>query len=178
MKLISIGAFMLVLACTVSLVAGGQSRHLIEQTWSRASDVLPESTMNRLSELTPGSSERVVLLMPPALREKLGSKLWNAVEVMIFRVLLVWHLAPALLIACLIGLAEGHWARASQRRLVQIHSPMRFTLALGGLAMIPLLVLLWVTAPLIVPINALVSCTFILAVLSLRNLIIHAPTQF
>jgi hypothetical protein len=62
--------------------------------------------------------------------------------------------------------------------LVKIHSPMRFSLALGGSAMIPMLILLWVTAPLIVPINTLVSCVFGLAILSLRNLIVHAPTQF
>jgi hypothetical protein len=178
MKLLSIGVFMLVLASAASLVSGGQSWHFIQQGWSRASDVLPESTMNGLSEMIPAYTERVVVLMPPALREKFGGKLWNAVELIIFRLLLAWHLAPAFLITCLIGLAEGHWARANQRRLVKIHSPMRFSLALGGLALIPVLVLLWVTAPLIVPINALVSCTFILAVLSLRNFIVHAPTQF
>jgi hypothetical protein len=76
------------------------------------------------------------------------------------------------------GLAEGHWARANQRRLVKIHSPMRFSLALGGLAMIPILVLLWATAPLEVPFNTLTSCVSVLAILSLRNLIVHAPTQF
>jgi hypothetical protein len=178
MKLLSIGAFMLVLASAASLVSGGQSRHFIQQSWSRASNVLPESTMNGLAAMIPAYTERVVLLMPPALREKFAGKLWNAVELMIFRLLLAWHLAPAFLIAALIGFAEGHWARANQKGLVEIHSPIRFSLALGGLAMIPMLVLLWVTAPIIVPINALVLSVFVLAILSLRNLIVHAPTQF
>lgn len=178
MKLLSIGAFMLLLASAASLVSGGQSKQFIQQSWSRASDVLPESTMNGIWAMIPAYTERVFLLMPLPVREKFESKLWNAVELMIFRLLLAWHLVPAFSIAALIGFAEGQWARANQKGLVKIHSPMRFSLALGGLAMIPVLVLLWVTAPLIVPINALVSCVFVLAILSLRNLIVHAPTQF
>ena len=178
MKLLSVGAFMLLLASAASLVSGGQSGNFIQQSWSRASDVLPESTMNRLGMMIPAYTERVVLLMPLQMREKFGGKVWNAIELIIFRLLLAWHLVPTFLIAALIGLAEGQWARASQNGPVKIHSPMRFSLALGGLATIPILVLLWVTAPLIVPINALVSCVFGLAILSLRNLIVHAPTQF
>ncbi len=174
MKLLSIGAFMLLLAAAASLVSGGQSKQFIQQSWSRASDVLPERTMNGMGSMIPAYTERVFLLMPLPVREKFGGKMWNAVELMIFRLLLAWHLVPAFSI----GFAEGQWARANQKGLVKIHSPMRFSLALGGLAMIPVLVLLWVTAPLMVPINALVSCVFVLAILSLRNLIVHAPTQF
>jgi len=178
MKLLSIGAFMLVLASAASLVSGGQSKQFIQQCWSRASDVLPESTMNRLAPMIPAYTERVFLLMPLPVREKLTSKMWNAMELMIFRLFLAWHLLPAFLIAVLIGFAEGHWARANQKGLVKIHSPIRFSVALGGLAMIPLLVLLWVAAPIIVPIKALVSFVCVLASLSFRNLIVHAPTQF
>jgi hypothetical protein len=178
MKLLWIGAFMLVLACAASLVSGGQSKHFIQQSWSGASEVLPENTMSGLAAMIPAYTERVFLLMPVPIREKFGGKIWNALELMIFRLLLAWHVVPAFFITCLIGLAEGHWARANQRRLVKIHSPMRFSLALGGLASIPMLVLLWMTAPLIVPINTLVSCVFVLAIFSLRNLIVHAPTQF
>jgi hypothetical protein len=178
MKLLSIGAFMLVRASAASLVSGGQSRQFIRQSWTRASDVLPESTMSGLAAMIPAYTERVVLLIPLALREKFAGKLWNAVELMIFRLLLAWHVVPAFFITCLIGLAEGHWARANQKGLVKIHSPIRFSVALGGLAMIPLLVLLWVAAPIIVPIKALVSFVCVLASLSFRNLIVHAPTQF
>jgi hypothetical protein len=178
MKLILIGVFTLVLASAAALVSGGQSKPLIQQSWPGASEVLPESTMSGLAARIPAYTERVVLRMPPALREKFAARLWNGVELMIFRLLLAWHVVPVLLITCLIGFAEGRWARAHQRRLVKIHSPMRFSLALGGLAMIPMLVLLWVTAPLLVPIHALVSCVFVLAILSFRNLIVHGPTQF
>jgi hypothetical protein len=178
MKLLSIGAFILVLACAASLVSGSQSGQFIQQSWSWASDVLPKSTMNRLGTMVPAYTERVFLLMPLQMREKFGGKVWNAIELMILRLLLAWHLVPAFSMVALIGFAEGQWARANQKGLVKIHSPMRFSLALGGLATIPILVLLWVTAPLVVPINTLVSCVFGLAILSLRNLIVHAPTQF
>jgi len=37
---------------------------------------------------------------------------------------------------------EGSWARANQKSLVKMHSPMRFSLALTSLAFTPVLALL------------------------------------
>jgi len=178
MRLLSIGVFMLVLASAASLVSGDQSEQFIQQSWSQASTVLPASEMKGLASMIPAYTERVFVLIPVTLREKFAGKMWNAVELMIFRVLLAWHLLPAVLIACLIGFTEGHWARANQKGLVKIHSPMRFNLALGALATIPVLVLLWVTAPLTVSVRAPLSSALGLAIFGLRNVIVHAPTQF
>jgi hypothetical protein len=45
------------------------------------------------------------------------------------------------------GFLEGRWARSNQKALVKMHSPMRFSLALVGLGFMPVLALLWITAP-------------------------------
>jgi hypothetical protein len=97
---------------------------------------------------------------------------------MIFRLLVLLHLAPALLLPLLVGLLEGWWARENQRSLIKIHSPMRFSLALMGLGFIPIMALLWVTAPMAVPAVMLVVMTAVLAIFNTRNVIVHAPTQF
>jgi hypothetical protein len=178
MRLLSIGVFMLILASAASLVSGDRSKQFIGQSWSQAWRVLPTDEMQRVASMIPASTERVFLLIPVALREKFAGKVWNAVELMIFRVLLAWHLLPAVVMAGLIGFTEGHWARANQKGLVKIHSPMRFNLALGALAVIPVLVLLWVTAPLIVSVRVPLSSALVLAIFGLRNVIVHAPTQF
>jgi hypothetical protein len=55
---------------------------------------------------------------------------------------------------------------------------MRFSLALTSLALSPVLALLWITAPLAVPPTLLVFTLGAVAVVSTRNLVVHAPTQF
>jgi len=102
----------------------------------------------------------------------------QAFELMIFRSLMLVHVIPAFLIAVIAGLLEGRWARANQKALVKVHSPMRFSLALGSLAFTPVLALLWITAPVAVPATMLVFMLGVVALVSTRNLIVHAPTQF
>jgi hypothetical protein len=81
-------------------------------------------------------------------------------------------------IALIAGLLEGSWARANQKALVKMHSPMRFSLALASLGFIPVLALLWITAPLAIPATLLVFTLGAVAISSTRSLIVHAPTQF
>jgi hypothetical protein len=76
------------------------------------------------------------------------------------------------------GFLEGRWARSNQKALVKMHSPMRFSLALVGLGFMPALALLWITAPVAVPATLLVFTLGAVAVMSSRNLVVHAPTQF
>ena len=97
---------------------------------------------------------------------------------MIFRCLLLWHIAPAFLIALIAGFLEGRWARANQKALVKMHSPMRFSLGLTSLALTPVLAVLWITAPVAVSATLFVFTLGALAIISTRNLIVHAPTQF
>jgi hypothetical protein len=104
--------------------------------------------------------------------------MWEALELMIFRSLVLWHVTPAFLIALVAGLLEGRWARANQKSLVKVHSPIRFSLALMGLGFVPLLALLWITAPVAIPTTLLVFTIGAVAVISTRNLVVHAPTQF
>ena len=176
MKLLSIGAFVLLVASAASLVSGGQSSKILQQSWLQAADVLPERTINELETVIPGYTERVFGLFPPTLRQKVVAR--SAVELMTLRLLLAWHLAPAFLIAGVIGFLEGSWARSNQKGLVKIHSPMRFSLALAGVGLTPAAILLWATAPLRVPVIVVVLFVSTLAIFSIRNLIVHAPTQF
>ena len=169
MKLLSIGAFVLLVASAASLVSGGQSSKILQQSWLQAADVLPERTINELETVIPAYTERVFGLLPPTLRHKVAARM---------RLLLAWHLAPAFLIAGVIGFLEGSWARSNQKGLVKIHSPMRFSLALAGVGLTPAAILLWATAPLRVPVIVVVLSVFTLAIFSIRNLIVHAPTQF
>jgi len=59
-----------------------------------------------------------------------------------------------------------------------MHSPMRFSLALTGLGFTLVLALLWIAAPLVVPTTLLVFTIGAVAIVSTRNLVVHAPTQF
>jgi hypothetical protein len=178
MRLLSIGVFVLLVASAASLVSGGQSSKILQQSWLHGGDVLPERTINELETAIPAYTERVFGLFPPTLRQKVVARMWSAVELMTLRMLLAWHLAPAFLIAGVIGFLEGSWARSNQKGLVKIHSPTRFSLALAGVGLTPAAILLWATTPLMVPVIVLVLFVFTLAVFSIRNLIVHAPTQF
>ncbi len=85
---------------------------------------------------------------------------------------------PAFLNAVIAGFLEGSWARANQKALVKMHSPMRFSLALTSLGFTSVLALLWIAAPLVVPTTLLVFTIGAVAIVSTRNLVVHAPTQF
>jgi len=178
MKLLSIGVFVLLVASAASLVSGGQSSKILQQSWLYATGVLPERTIRGLETVIPAYTERVFGLFPPTVRHKVGTSMWSAVELITLRLLLAWHLVPAFLIAGVIGFLEGSWARSNQKGLVKVHSPIRFSLALAGVGLAPAAILLWATAPLMVPVIVLVLFVFTLAVFSIRNLIVHAPTQF
>jgi len=178
MKLIWIGAFVLLFASVASLLSNRQSGQLIEQSWARASNVLPDTELSQLQRATPAHTAGIFARLPEPLREKFASKMWQALELVIFRSLVLWHVTPAFLIAMVAGFLEGRWARANQKALVKMHSPMRFSLALASLGFIPVLALLWITAPLAIPATLLVFTLGAVAISSTRSLIVHAPTQF
>ena len=178
MKLIWIGAFVLLFASVASLLSNRRSGQLIEQSWARASNVLPDTELSQLQRATPAYTAGIFARLPEPLREKFASKMWQALELVIFRSLVLWHVTPAFLIAMVAGFLEGRWARANQKALVKMHSPMRFSLALTSLGFIPVLALLWITAPLAIPATLLVFTLGAVAISSTRSLIVHAPTQF
>jgi ABC-type multidrug transport system fused ATPase/permease subunit len=178
MKLIWIGAFVLLFASVASLLSNRQSGQLIEQSWARASNLLPDTELSQLQRATPAYTAGIFARLPEPLREKFASKMWQALELVIFRSLVLWHVTPAFLIAMVAGFLEGRWARANQKALVKMHSPMRFSLALASLGFIPVLALLWITAPLAIPATLLVFTLGAVAISSTRSLIVHAPTQF
>jgi len=177
-KLVWIGAFVLIFASAASLVSNRQSGPLIEQSWAGASNVLPDTELSDLRRAIPAYTGRVFALLPDPFRQKFAAKTWQALELMILRSLLLRHVAPVIVIALMVGFLEGSWARASQKALVKMHSPMRFSLALMGLGFTPVLSLLWIAAPLVVPTTLLVFTIGAVAIVSTRNLIVHAPTQF
>src|SRR6266699_4742705 len=178
MKLIWIGAFVLLFASIASLISNRQSGRLIEQNWARASNVLPDTELGELRRAIPAYTARVFALLPDPFRQKFAAKTWQALELMILRSLLLRHVAPVIVIALMVGFLEGSWARANQKGLVKMHSPMRFSLALMSLSFIPVLALLWVAAPLAVSATLLVFALGTVGIISTRNLVVHAPTQF
>src|SRR6266480_3985974 len=178
MKLIWIGAFVLLFASVASLVSNRQSGRLIEQSWARASNVLPDTELSEFRGAIPAYTARIFALLPDPFRQKIAAKTWQPLKLMILRCLILWHVAPATLIALIVGFLEGSWARANQKGLVKMHSPMRFSLALMSLGFIPVLALLWVAAPLAVSATLLVFALGTVGIISTHNLVVHAPTQF
>ena len=178
MKLAWIGALLLLFASVANLISNRQSGRLIDESWKTASHVLPESELVELQRTTPAYATQVFARLPEPLREKFAAKTWQAVELMIFRFLILRHVVPAFLIAVIAGFLEGHWARSNQKTLIKMHSPMRFSLALASLGFIPVLALLWVAAPLVISTTLLVFALGTVGIISTRNLVIHAPTQF
>ena len=178
MRFVWVGALLLLIASVASLISNRQSEQLIEKSWASASDVLPDTELSDLRRAIPAHTARIFALLPDPFRQKFAGKMWPALELMILRSLLLRHVAPAIVIALIAGLLEGSWARANQKALVKMHSPMRFSLALASLSFIPALALLWIAAPLAIPATLLVSTLGALAISSTRSLIVHAPTQF
>jgi Domain of unknown function (DUF4400) len=178
MRFVWVGALLLLFASVANLISNRHSGRLIDESWTPASHVLSEPELIELQRATPAYTAGIFARLPEPLREKFASKMWQALELMIFRSLVLWHVIPAFLIAMIAGLLEGRWARANQKSLVKVHSPMRFSLALMGLEFVPLLALLWITAPVAIPTTLLVFTIGAVAVISTRNLVVHAPTQF
>jgi hypothetical protein len=178
MKLIWIGAFVMLFASAASLVSNRQSGQLIDQSWARATNVLPDTELSDLRRAIPAYTARVFALLPDPFHQKFAAKTWQALELMILRSLLLRHVAPVILIALIAGFLEGSWARANQKALVKMHSPMRFSLALTSLGFTPILAALWITAPVTVTPTLVVLVLGTLAIISTRNLVVHAPTQF
>ncbi len=178
MRLVWVGALVLLVASLASLVSNHQSRRLLDEGWASAANVLSDARMSDLERSTPAYSRRVFALIPEPLRERFAAKMWTAVEVMLFRSLLLWHVTPALLIPFIIGFSEGSWTRSNQKTLIKMHSPMRFSLALMIQGLIPVVALLWITAPIALSATLLVLAIGTLTIVSTRNLIVHAPTQF
>ena len=178
MKLIWIGVLLLLFASVASLISNRQSGRLIDESWTTASRVLPESELSQLQRATPAYTAVIFARLPEPFRQKIAAKTWQPLELVIFRSLILWHVAPATLIALIVGFLEGSWIRTNQKSLVKMHSPMRFSLALASLGFIPVLALLWIAAPLAIPATLLVFTLGALAISSTRSLIVHAPTQF
>jgi hypothetical protein len=174
-KLIWIGVLLLLFASVASLISNRQSGRLIDESWTTTSHVLPEPELSQLQRATPAYTAEIFARLPEPLREKFASNMWEALELMIFRSLV---LTPAFLIALVAGLLEGRWARANQKSLVKVHSPIRFSLALMGLGFMPVLALLWITAPIAVPATLLFFTLDAVGIISTSNLVVHAPTQF
>ena len=178
MRFVWVGALLLVIASVASLISDRQSGRLIGESWTPASHVLPAAKLSEIQRATPVYTAVIFARLPEPLRQKFASKMWQSLELMIFRSLMLWHVVPAFLIAVVAGFLEGRWARANQKALVKMHSPMRFSLALTSLALSPVLALLWITAPVAVPPTLLVFALGAVASISTRNLAVHAPTQF
>lgn len=178
MKIVWIGAVLLVFASLASLISNQQGGRLIEESWASATNVLPDAELIELQRAVPAYASRAFALLPEPFRQRLATKTWKAVELMIFRSLVALHLVPAILVLFFVGFLEGSWARSNQKTLIKMHSPMRFSLALGTLALTPVLALLWITAPVSVSAAVLVLLVGSLALFSIRNLIVNAPTQF
>ncbi len=178
MRFVWVGALLLVIASVASLISNRQSGRLIDASWTTASLVLPESKLLELQRAVPTYTISVFARFPEPFREKLAGKTRQPLELMVLRFLLLCGIIPAFLFAAIAGLLEGFWARANQRGLVKIHSPMRFGLAMTGLGFMPVLALLWITAPIAVPPTLLVFTVGVVVVISTRNLVVHAPTRF
>ena len=178
MKLVWIGAFVLLFASLASLISNRQSGRLIEESWASATSVFPDATLNELQQTAPAYTSRIFGLFPEPFRQKFAAKTWKAIELMAFRSLVLWHLTPAFLIPVLVGFLEGSWARSSQKALIKMHSPMRFSLALTALGLSPVLALLWITAPMALSATLLVFALGTITIFGTRNLVVHAPTQF
>ena len=178
MRLVWVGALLLLIASVANLISNRHSGRLIDENWTPASHVLSEPELIELQRATPAYTAGIFARLPEPLREKFASKMWQALELMIFRSLVLWHVIPAFLIAMIAGLLEGRWARANQKSLVKVHSPIRFSLALMGLGFMPVLALLWITAPIAVPATLLFFTLDAVGIISTSNLVLHAPTQF
>ena len=178
MKLVPIGAIILVFASMAALISNGQTGRLIEKSWASVADVMPNAKLTTLQRITPVYASRVLAMLPEPIRQKFGTKMWQPLELMTLRFLLLCHLAPVFLVPLLVGFLEGSWARANQNTLVKMHSPMRFSLALATLGLSPVMALLWVAAPISLSATLLVFGIGTLLIVSTRNLIVHAPTHF
>jgi hypothetical protein len=178
MRLVWVGALVLLIASLASLVANHQSRRLLDEGWASAANVLSDARLSELQQTTIAYTTHIFGLLPEPFRQKFATKTWTAVEVLTFRSLLLWHMAPSVLILCMVGFLEGSWARANQKGLIKMHSPMRFSLALMMQGLIPVVALLWITAPIPVSASVLVFAISTLAIVSTRNLMVHAPTRF
>src|SRR5205085_9352713 len=129
MKLLWIGAFVLLFASVASLLSNRQSGRLIEQSWESVSNVLPDTELSDLRRVIPAYTARVFALLPDPFRQKFAAKTWQALELMILRSLLLRHVALVIVIALMAGFLVGSWAVVNQKALVTMHSPMRFCLA-------------------------------------------------
>ena len=74
MKLIWIGAFVLLFASVASLVSNRQSGRLIAQNWARASNVLPDTELGELRRAIPAYTARVFALLPDPFRRRLAAR--------------------------------------------------------------------------------------------------------
>ena len=159
---------------------GASQRQAMGRRWRRAAPVIASATSPGFRGLSRDASTQT--RCPRALRSSrfLGTRIGglgichrmgncHAAD---------WRPHTHSWIALIAGFLEGSWARANQKALVKMHSPMRFSLALMSLGFIPILALLWVAAPLAISATLLVFALGMVGIISTRNLVVHAPTQF
>src|SRR5262249_15853807 len=109
MKLMWIVALILLFASLASLVTCQHSGQLIEESWAGSTNVLSDGKLNELQRAIPAYASRVFLIVPEPLRQRFAAKTWKAIELITFRLLVLLHVAPALLIPVLVGFLEGSW---------------------------------------------------------------------
>lgn len=178
MKLMWISAFILLFASLAALISKRHCGELIADSLATSASVFPESKLSEMQRAMQAYTGGVFERLPEPFRQKFAATTGKAVELMTFRCLVLWHLMPGFVIPLMIGFLEGSWARTNQKTLVKMHSPMRFSLALSTLGLIPVLALLWISAPMALPVVLLVFAVGTMTIVSTRNLIVHAPTQF
>src|SRR5579883_3255316 len=98
MRLVWVGALVLLITSLAALFSNPQSGRLLEVGWASAAHVLPDEKLSELQRTTPAYTSRVFALFPEPLRQRFAAKPWTAVEVMTFRSLLLWRMAPSVLI--------------------------------------------------------------------------------
>src|SRR5690349_5088996 len=99
MRFVWVGALLLLIASVASLISNRQSGRLIDESWTPASHVLPEPELSHLQRATPAYTAGIFARLPEPLREKVATEMWQALDLMIFRSLVLWHVMPAFLIA-------------------------------------------------------------------------------
>ena len=78
MKLIWIGAFVLVVASLASLLANRQSGKLIDESLTSTSRVLPDTKLSELQRSTPAYTAQILARLPEPIRQKFAAKMWQA----------------------------------------------------------------------------------------------------
>lgn len=178
MKAILLSGLVLLIFFFAFLVGGRRAEGTLGRTRQQAARVLPGETLQWSASKAQSYTARAFELVPSKMRPKAVRDSWSAVELVVFRGVLLWHMLPIFALPFGIGVLEGFSTRQSQRAVVKIHSPLRFRVSLLSLGLLPVGAVLWMAAPVAVPPSLMVFLLFCVAIWACRNLIVHAPTHF